>query len=97
MLTEIILYFFTVFGMMQFKLFLWELYTSKIVKNSSFIVVHGIKDKSKLSEIVYILRKYPLSIYAVDDNKDDYEEITETYDNVFHITKSQLNDIINGE
>ena len=94
MLFEIILYFFTVFGMMQFIMFLWETYTCKTVKNSSFIVVHGVNDRSKLSEILYILRKYPLSIYAVNESENDYQEITENYSNVFQVTKSQLKDII---
>lgn len=94
MVCEIILYFFTVFGMMQFLMFLWEIYTCKIVKNSSFIVVHGVKDMSKLSEILYILRKYPLSIYTVQENGTDYQEITENYANVYQVTKSQLKDII---
>lgn len=97
MIFEIVLYFFTVFGMMQFILFLWEMYTHKIVKNSSFIVVREVEDRSKLSEILYILRKYPLSIYAVNDKTDNCEDLAEIYENVYPVTKSQLTDIINGD
>ena len=97
MILEIVLYFFTVFGMMQFVLFLWEIYTHKIVKNSSFIVVREVEDRTKLSEILYILRKYPLSIYAVSDKNGNFDDLSEIYENVYPVTKSQLTDIINGD
>ncbi len=98
MVRQIILYFFTVFGIVEFLLFFWEMLRKNTVKDLTATVIKTEASFSEIKEMLYILRKYPLKIYIVAENEEnEYKILEESYPDFKVVTNQEFSEIINGE
>ncbi len=80
MISEILIYFFIVFGVLQFSVCVWEFFTGREMRKNAVVVV---KQCDNYYDIVHSLKKYPFEIYVLADeipqagfNIKDFEFIT---------------------
>ena len=62
MISEILIYFFIVFGFLQFSICVWEFFTERNMRKNAVVVV---KQCDNYYDIVQSLKKYPFEIYVL--------------------------------
>jgi hypothetical protein len=84
MIFEILIYFFMVFGILQFSVCIWEFFTSLPQSEDAFIIL---KSSENSPDTIRNLKKYPFKIYAVTDDITAHKS---DYDNIEYITKDDI-------
>ena len=84
MIFEISIYFFLVFGILQFTVCIWEFFTSAPKTEDAFIIL---KSNENYNDIIRYLKNSPFKIYAVTDDITTHK----TYQhNIEYITKEEM-------